>query len=271
MEARQEYVCLLCGSLIQTAHFYKKMTFHLRKHHQCCLEEYVTCFLHPQPRCLRNGCDTLVTPTATTRRSRDGFWHTFCSLSCRTSHLNAFRKEEQAEVLRGLWTSEDFRERQAQSARQFQEMRWDNPDTRRKESLRAMDRVRNPEDAFGRYVTEVRGTLLRSEDGEGTLARCFENLGLEWKYESEVIPLSDGIHHYLPDFYLPSYEIYIEFRPSERTDASLLRKLRDVSRQGYAICLFDREDIQYLSQGQSAAKLEELLSSRRFRDYSERK
>ncbi len=266
---KQQYYCLICGHLIETSYLFRELGRHIKKHHDISLVLYMENFVSGRPLCKTEGCSNEVQPNPPDKRYR-GFWQEHCSKSCRTSYHNAGRKDAQSKVLTNLWeNSKEFRENQAQAASRTMTEKWSNPDTLRQHSLETIKRLKNPEDDFCMYVDEVDGIPLRSRDGEGTLARVLSGLGIRWTYEEHIIPLSDGIHHFLPDFYLPDYNIFIEFRPSELLDDTLLYKIDDVVKQGFVFCLFDRSDIESLN-GQSAAKLEELLSSRRFNDYPER-
>ena len=49
---------------------------------------------------------------------------------------------------------------------------------------------------------------------EARWAVFFDALGIKYEYEPEGFELDDG-HHYLPDFYLPAMETYVEIKPED--------------------------------------------------------
>ena len=51
---------------------------------------------------------------------------------------------------------------------------------------------------------------------EARWAVYFNELNTEWEYEQEGVQLGDGVK-YLPDFYLPKYNIYAEVKPKKFT------------------------------------------------------
>lgn len=63
---------------------------------------------------------------------------------------------------------------------------------------------------------------------EARWAVFFDALGLEWDYEKEGYRLSDGTL-YLPDFWLPALDIWIEVKPNTPThsELDLMAKFRD--------------------------------------------
>lgn len=48
---------------------------------------------------------------------------------------------------------------------------------------------------------------------EARWAVFFDELRLPWEYELEGFEVGDGIH-YLPDFFLPDYDLFVEIKPS---------------------------------------------------------
>jgi hypothetical protein len=49
---------------------------------------------------------------------------------------------------------------------------------------------------------------------EARWAVFFDALGIKYEYEPEGFELDDG-YHYLPDFYLPAMETYVEIKPED--------------------------------------------------------
>lgn len=68
--------------------------------------------------------------------------------------------------------------------------------------------------------TDFDGVLFRSTL-EAKIALLFTELGLDWLYESKRFHFADG-SSYLPDFYLPSLNIWVEVKPE-----NLLEELKD--------------------------------------------
>lgn len=63
--------------------------------------------------------------------------------------------------------------------------------------------------------TKYNGFLFRSRL-EARWAVFFDSLGIEWSYEPEGFEFKDGTR-YLPDFYLPKFNVYVEIKPTELT------------------------------------------------------
>lgn len=72
--------------------------------------------------------------------------------------------------------------------------------------------------------TVYKGYRFRSR-AEARWAVFFDALGLEWEYEKEGYALEDGAW-YLPDFWLPKLDIWVEIKPLE-TDANGYAKWSD--------------------------------------------
>lgn len=82
--------------------------------------------------------------------------------------------------------------------------------------------------------TSYRGYRFRSRL-EARWAVFFDELGLRWEYEREGYHL--GEIHYLPDFWLPGFELFVEVKGSEFTGAEMekCRLLADAS--GHAVMM----------------------------------
>lgn len=70
--------------------------------------------------------------------------------------------------------------------------------------------------------TNYKGCRFRSRL-EARWAVFFDNLGIEWEYEPEGFELPDGTR-YLPDFYLPKEEAYVEIKAPRPGCVEELRK-----------------------------------------------
>jgi hypothetical protein len=51
---------------------------------------------------------------------------------------------------------------------------------------------------------------------EARWAVCFDALGIKYEYEPEGFDLGDG-YYYLPDFYLPEHEVWVEIKGKDLT------------------------------------------------------
>lgn len=67
--------------------------------------------------------------------------------------------------------------------------------------------------------TEYKGYKFRSRL-EARYAVLFDALGLDWEYETEGYELPDGTW-YLPDFYIPSKNSYIEIKGTKATNEEI--------------------------------------------------
>jgi hypothetical protein len=78
--------------------------------------------------------------------------------------------------------------------------------------------------------TEWKGYKFRSRL-EARWAVYFEAVGLEWEYEPEGFVLKDG-SWYLPDFYLPTIEAWVEIKPKNGSRADVFEKLKLMMESG---------------------------------------
>lgn len=78
---------------------------------------------------------------------------------------------------------------------------------------------------------------------ESKWARLFDELGVFYEYEPKVFDTSLG--WYLPDFYLPRFELWVEVKPSEPTDEErqkLIEACDQVSQRGVFVSSFPEFD-----------------------------
>jgi hypothetical protein len=70
----------------------------------------------------------------------------------------------------------------------------------------------------------------------------FDSLGVDWRYEHEGFELESG--RYLPDFYLPKLETWVEIKPSPdiaKAECAEARCMELAGATGKRVILFDRE------------------------------
>lgn len=70
--------------------------------------------------------------------------------------------------------------------------------------------------------TEYKGYRFRSRL-EARWAVFFDAMGVKWEYEPEGFENRNG-ERYLPDFYLPSFDIWCEVKPSDKSRESEVKK-----------------------------------------------
>lgn len=83
--------------------------------------------------------------------------------------------------------------------------------------------------------TEYKGYRFRSRL-EARWAVFFNALGIAWVYEPEGFQLSDGTR-YLPDFWLPEFNLYVEIKPCLIQYEELDKKLSKFRDEIGSICL----------------------------------
>lgn len=82
--------------------------------------------------------------------------------------------------------------------------------------------------------TEYKGYYFRSRL-EARWAVFMDTLGLEWKYELEGFEFENGLR-YLPDFYLPRFDLYLEIKPDFPDDDDMC-KIRSFYDAGKAVAI----------------------------------
>lgn len=70
-----------------------------------------------------------------------------------------------------------------------------------------------PESRIPAIQTTYKGYRFRSRL-EARFGIFFDALGLKWEYELEGFDLGDPFGRYLPDFYLPSWNMWVEIKPT---------------------------------------------------------
>jgi len=80
-------------------------------------------------------------------------------------------------------------------------------------------------DGIQAIETRYRGNRYRSRL-EARWAAFFDGIGVDYVYEPDTFPLPGG--WYLPDFWIPSWDVYAEIKPSHLNDIER-RKCEDLS------------------------------------------
>jgi len=84
--------------------------------------------------------------------------------------------------------------------------------------------------------TEYKGYRFRSRL-EARWAIFFEYLGIKFEYEPEGFELTSG--RYLPDFFIPDWEIWFEVKPNKHTEQEELKAYELCEKSGYAVLISD--------------------------------
>lgn len=84
--------------------------------------------------------------------------------------------------------------------------------------------------------TQYKGYRFRSRL-EARWAVFFDALGVRWEYEKEGFELGDGIR-YLPDFWLPDMDLWIEVKGQEPTDDELIKLIYLQDATGHSAFVF---------------------------------
>ena len=91
------------------------------------------------------------------------------------------------------------------------------------------------------------GTLVQS-DGERKIAEFLDRHGIEYRYD-ERVRIIDG-YAIRPDFYLPEFDLYIEYWGMDTVDykIGMLKKLKLYQQQGKRVISLYREDKPHLEE-----------------------
>lgn len=79
---------------------------------------------------------------------------------------------------------------------------------------------------------------------EARWAVFFDEAGIKYEYEPEGFILDDGTK-YLPDFYLPKEDIYVEVKPPRHNVYNELQKPLKFVKQGYNVLLLGNIPLKY--------------------------
>lgn len=106
--------------------------------------------------------------------------------------------------------------------------------TKLKMSLAHLNRNIEHEKAYVKSGGVHAGVWMRCLNSEGVFARQLDAAGIEWVYEPYRFRLSIG--SYLPDFYLPQFDIWVEVKGSPRQHGKWPEKIK-AFRQETGKCL----------------------------------
>lgn len=88
---------------------------------------------------------------------------------------------------------------------------------------------------FRAITTRYKGYAFRSRL-EARYAVYFDHLGIKWDYEPEGFELGNGLR-YLPDFWLPELELWVEIKPSA-PDCAGIEKAKRLGEEHRAVIIF---------------------------------
>ena len=94
---------------------------------------------------------------------------------------------------------------------------------------------------LSKTIRATDGTLVQS-DGERRIAEFLDQNGIRFRYD-ERMRIVDG-YAIRPDFYLPEFDLYIEYWGMDTTDykIGMLKKLKMYQQQGKKLVSIHRED-----------------------------
>ena len=96
---------------------------------------------------------------------------------------------------------------------------------------------------------------------EARWAVFFDHFGIRWTYEPEGYELGNGLR-YLPDFFLPDCDMFVEVKPSSPNFPALEKARRLVAKSGFPLFLANGmpdNDGLYISAVESVIKFKILL------------
>jgi len=100
-------------------------------------------------------------------------------------------------------------------------------------SKKAVEMIKDPANRFGTrkgYPVIYNEVSFRSS-WEVSFAKYLDSHNIPWVYEPKRIPLNNG-HSYLPDFYLPDLDLYIEIKPEKLVTEKIQSIINEFSERG---------------------------------------
>lgn len=134
--------------------------------------------------------------------------------------------EKMSEIRKENWKDPDYREMMLKTSSETMSRLWEDPEFREKMTEIAVNRLEDPDDAFG-SVTGYRSGYYKDTDiymrssWEIKFASQLDDKGVAWEYEPGsfyYMNYQGDKHRYLPDFYLPKYDLYFEVKPEFRRE-----------------------------------------------------
>ena len=113
------------------------------------------------------------------------------------------------------------------------------------------------------WFSEKLNILFRSS-WEKQLAECLFNNQIKFEYETYKFRYNH-LYNYIPDFYLPHYDLFIEVKPIPMIDQEVIDKLNSVINKGKSIVLFTEIELKNINMFLNKiveGKLHELLETR---------
>ena len=115
-------------------------------------------------------------------------------------------------------------------------------DTRMEAIRRARELTRNKKTDGRRFVSEKLGMAFRSK-WEVELAELLYELGIDFEYEPERFYFRGEGDSYLPDFYLPEYNVFIEVKGyMDKKSQRRIRLFRKYYKHKYGFFLYEKEE-----------------------------
>ena len=127
-------------------------------------------------------------------------------------------KQKQSELMTerlvSIWENPHRRELQSKVSSETMKKTWENPKFQREASERTQRRLKDPSDPWGKtFIYPYKDGFLRSQL-EIQFASFLDANNIKWQYEIpfSYIKQNGSPGTYLVDFYLPSFNVYIEIK-----------------------------------------------------------
>lgn len=184
--------------------------------------------LNSDPAIRKKAEDSAFRARMNHAKSDPEWWKEVRSKSALKCWQNPSRKEAHSNLLKSLWTQEDYHSRQSDRFRKIVSDIWSDPE-KAKESFTGYRNYKPYP-----YTTENEVYYFRSS-WELRLAEFLDKQKIRWEYESISIPyeFESEIHRYIPDFILPKYRTILEVKPLVFIDERVEIKLQTCESLGY--------------------------------------
>lgn len=256
--------CQICGHQVKSL-----LTRHLKAAHQMTEEDYVRKYNSPvisaefQKVLSDNG-----TRTMQKLWSNPDFRDEHSQRVSERNNLN-WKNPEYQELMsrngKSQWDDLEYKTKMKQIIKES----WNDPEIRAKHCA-SMKRYCNSEEGlknitkrWTHYREEYNGITYKSS-WEVILAKFLERKHIKFEYENLIIPyVSNNQHHsYIPDFYLPDYNLIIEVKADWQIDSEITKIKADAASQSYRYLLVASDIINGLDTSSETIEnslLEEIL------------
>lgn len=184
--------------------------------------------LNSDPAIRKKAEDSAFRARMNHAKSDPEWWREVRSKAALKCWQNPSRKEAHSNLLKSLWTQEDYRSHQSDRFRKIVSDIWNDPE-KAKELFTGYRTYKSYS-----YLTKNEVYYFRSS-WERRLAEFLDKQKIQWEYESISIPyeFESKVHRYIPDFILPEYKTILEVKPLAFVNEKVQAKLRMCEFLGY--------------------------------------